>query len=69
MLKRNLIAAAVAGLAIVSNAALANEWAFDDAYWKAPQASQFVKQDNVQVAAANKSAKEQRDEILNGYNP
>ena len=66
MLKRNLIAAAVTGLVLASNAAFANEWAFDDGYWKQSQSTQF-KQERTQVADAQ-SQKEQRDRQLNGYN-
>jgi len=36
-MKRYLIAIAALGLVLGANAALAGSWAFDDAYWKAPE--------------------------------
>lgn len=36
MTTKTLIAAALAGLTLGANAAFADDWAFDDAYWKQP---------------------------------
>jgi hypothetical protein len=42
-MKRNLIALVAAGLALGTTAAFAdNNWAFDDAYWKAAPSVQSV---------------------------
>jgi hypothetical protein len=42
-MKRYVIAIAALGLVLGANAALADSWAFDDPYWKAPETVGAVK--------------------------
>ena len=51
-MKRYLIAIAALGLVLGANAAFAdNNWAFDDAYWKAPETVGAVKAPEVRTPA------------------
>lgn len=50
-MKRYLIAIAALGLVLGANAALADSWAFDDPYWKAPETVGAVKAPEVRTPA------------------
>jgi hypothetical protein len=64
MKSRNLFAVAL-GLALAANAAVANEWGFDDPYWKRSETVAA----QTQSAGAQGEAQQGKYDLVDRFNP